>query len=211
MNDVKVNNEEISKKDEKQSTLCKRYASYTFENDDNGRSWLTDTCRRYVESFDLMHELCEGIMFCGTKVHPTGTGKTFYAGCIANELISKGKSVLMPEICSLIRQMNNTNPCKKDLLEEISSVSLLVIDDLGMENIIPNGYENLYEVIDTRYRSGKPLITTTHLTIEEVKERREEENIFARMIYDRVLAMCRPMEIIGENMRLKNREMGINF
>ena len=46
---------------------------------------------------------------------------------------------------------------------------LLILDDFGMERGTEYGLEQVYSVIDSRYRSGKPLIATTNLTLEELQ------------------------------------------
>lgn len=46
---------------------------------------------------------------------------------------------------------------------------LLIIDDFGMERDTSYGLEQLYNVIDSRYRSKKPLIVTTNLTLQELQ------------------------------------------
>ena len=53
-------------------------------------------------------------------------------------------------------------------------------------------------MIDSRYRSGKPLIATTNLTLEELQH--PQDTPHAR-IYDRLLAMCAPVLFTGGNFR----------
>ena len=53
-------------------------------------------------------------------------------------------------------------------------------------------------MIDSRYRSRKPLIVTTNLTLEELQN--PEDTPHAR-IYDRLIEMCSPVCITGENFR----------
>ena len=53
-------------------------------------------------------------------------------------------------------------------------------------------------MVDSRYRSGKPLIVTTNLTLEELQN--PEDTAHAR-IYDRLTEMCCPVCITGENFR----------
>ena len=43
---------------------------------------------------------------------------------------------------------------------------LLILDDFGMERGTEYGLEQVFNVIDSRYRSGKPLIVTTNLTLD---------------------------------------------
>ena len=53
-------------------------------------------------------------------------------------------------------------------------------------------------MIDSRYRSKKPLIVTTNLTLEELQN--PEDTAHAR-IYDRLIEMCSPVRFTGENFR----------
>ncbi len=75
---------------------------------------------------------------------------------------------------------------------------MLIIDDFGMERSTEYGLEQVYNVIDSRYHSKKPLIVTTNLTLEQMQ--RPEDTPHAR-IYDRLLEMCAPVRFTGENFR----------
>ena len=57
-------------------------------------------------------------------------------------------------------------------------------------------------MIDSRYRSGKPLIVTTNLTLDGLHN--PEDTAHSR-IYDRLLSMCVPVRFTGENFRQENR------
>lgn len=46
---------------------------------------------------------------------------------------------------------------------------LLIIDDLGAERGTDYSLERVYDIIDSRYRSNKPIILTTNLTMEQMK------------------------------------------
>ncbi|WP_172455331.1 ATP-binding protein, partial [Acetatifactor muris] len=80
----------------------------------------------------------------------------------------------------------------------LCSFHLLILDDFGMERGTEYGLEQVYNVIDSRYRSQKPLIVTTNLTLEELQN--PEDTAHAR-IYDRLTEMCTPVRITGENFR----------
>ena len=75
---------------------------------------------------------------------------------------------------------------------------MLILDDFGMERGTEYGLEQVYNVVDSRYRSQKPLIVTTNLTLEELQH--PEDTAHAR-IYDRLLEMCCPVFFTGENIR----------
>ena len=61
---------------------------------------------------------------------------------------------------------------KNTYIKNLCRVPLLILDDFGMERGTEYGLEQIYAVIDGRYRSGKPLIATTNLTLQELRIRR---------------------------------------
>ena len=83
-------------------------------------------------------------------------------------------------------------------LERLNDHNLLIIDDLGIERDTEYALEQVYNIIDTRYKSGKPLIITTNLTLEELKNPIDAAH---KRIYDRVLGMCVPVMFNGSNFR----------
>ena len=76
---------------------------------------------------------------------------------------------------------------------------MLIIDDLGAERKSEFMQEQVYNIIDARYRSGLPMIITTNLTIKQLTE--PAEIGFSR-IYDRILERCHPMELTGDSRRI---------
>ena len=74
---------------------------------------------------------------------------------------------------------------------------LLILDDFGMERQTEYALEQVFNVVDARYRSGKPLIITTNLSVAELKNPKSRDH--AR-IYDRILEMCQPVNF-GNNGR----------
>ena len=75
---------------------------------------------------------------------------------------------------------------------------LHILDDFGMERGTEYGLEQVFNVIDSRYRSGKPLIVTTNLALDDL--RNPEDTAHSR-IYDRLLSMCVPVRFTGDNFR----------
>ena len=59
----------------------------------------------------------------------------------------------------------------------------------------------MFNVIDSRYRSKKPLIVTTNLTLDEIKH---PADLARARIYDRVLERCVPLRINNRNIRQEN-------
>ena len=166
---------------------------WTFEND-NGRSPQMHHAHRYVEQWQTMRTENLGLLLWGG----VGTGKSFLAGCIANALMKQEVPVRMTNFARILNELNSSFSGRNDVVDKLCRYPLLIIDDFGMERGTEYGLEQVYNVIDSRYRSRKPLIVTTNLTLEELQH--PEDTAHAR-IYDRLLEMCSPLCFTGENLR----------
>ena len=111
------------------------------------------------------------------------------------------------EVVKLIWILNRlTGTYGEERIEFISSLNdyeLLIIDDLGVERGTGFALEQMFEVIDSRCRSRKPMIITTNLTLYEM--RNPPDLAYAR-IYDRILERCAPILFDGENFRKQKAE-----
>ena len=134
---------------------------------------------------------------------PVGTGKSFIAGCIANALLDQGVPVMMTNFARLLNKL--TDMCVGDrnaYIDSFNSFPLLIIDDLGVERNSEFAREQVFSVIDSRYRSQLPMIVTTNLTPEQM---RNPEDLARERIYDRVLKRCTPIRIDSQNIRKQNK------
>ena len=182
----------------KASGLQDRYLhDYTFAND-KGYNPEIEKAQRYVTEWAMMKENCIGLLLWGN----VGTGKTFIAACIANALIENGVSVLMTNFSKILNSLSAMFDVDRNkFIESFNRYSLLIIDDLGIERNSEFALEQVFNVIDSRYRSKKPLIVTTNLTLDELK--RPKDLAHAR-IYDRVLERCVPLKVNRQNIRQLN-------
>ena len=171
-------------------------SAWCFENDDRTNPKLSDAMEKYAENFQKFLPEGRGLLLYGT----VGTGKSFYAACIANRLLEKGYSAKMTNFATLTNDLSGMGEGKNRYIDELNQHSLLVIDDLGAERKSEYVREIVFNIIDSRYRSGKPMIITTNLTGEELRKPDSTEN--AR-IYDRILGCCFPQEINGPSRRRK--------
>ncbi len=168
--------------------------TYTFEND-KGYTPQIKKARKYVESFDTFEKHGEGLLMWGN----VGSGKTFMAGCIANALLNKGIPVLMTNFSRILLRLTGTlNEDKNAFLDSMNSYRLLIIDDLGIERSTEFALEQVFSVIDRRCRSGLPMIITTNMTLNAMKN---PEDIAHARIYDRVLERCLPIKVTGDRIR----------
>lgn len=171
----------------------------TFAND-LGYNPQIQKAREYVNKFDEMQKRGAGLLLWGG----IGTGKTFLAGCIANALIDRQVPVLMTTSGRILNTLTGMfQEDRNGYIDSFSRYSLLILDDLGMERSTEFALEQVFNVIDTRYRSKKPMIVTTNLTLEELKH---PPDLAHSRIYDRILEVCVPIKINSQNIRSISRE-----
>ena len=176
--------------------------NWTFEHD-NGRNPQTATARFYVESWETMQAENIGYLFWGG----VGTGKSYLAACIANALMEKEVAVCMTNFATILNDLAASFEGRNEYISRLCSYPLLILDDFGMERGTEYGLEQVYNVIDSRYRSRKPLIVTTNLSLTELQN--PQDTAHAR-IYDRVLEMCLPILFTGENFRKETAQAKLN-
>ena len=87
---------------------------------------------------------------------------------------------------------------RNEYIDRLCRYPLLIIDDFGMERGTEYGLEQVFNVIDSRYRSGKPLIVTTNHTPDMLEN--PQDTAHAR-IYDRLIEMCSPICFTSKNFR----------
>lgn len=174
------------------------YAEMTFEKDKYPNLMASKFAREYVKKWDEMLEENIGILFQGD----CGVGKTFYSTCIANALLEKEITVYETNLPDLIYDITkNFGENRVEILTKVSKVSLLIIDDIGIERSTGFNLEKYFEIIDTRYKSKKPLILSTNLTDEELHTTDQKY----KRIYNRILSMTFPVKIECQNSRMDER------
>lgn len=183
-------------KDKKRLISDSKYLTCTFENDDGEEKVVMDMCRRYVDKFPEMLEKGVGFVFHGG----CGSGKTYTSACIVNELLDRGYLAMIDNIPNMISRMNFKS--REELMNDIMMCDLVVIDDLGVERDSSFSKEKVYEIIDARYRTGKPTIFTTNLTLEDLSTLKIENT----RTYDRILENCIPVKVDGQSRRKKKAE-----
>jgi DNA replication protein DnaC len=173
----------------------KQMHDWTFANDDGKSPALTDKAFRYCTKWEQMYMEKIGLLLWGN----VGTGKTFFAGCIANALIDSGVPVLMTSFGKIINALSGfSTEDKNGYIDNFNKYGLLIIDDLGAERRTDFSQEIVYSVVDGRYKNGQPLIVTTNLTLDEIKN---PQSTTQARIYDRIHEMTVPIHFTGESRR----------
>ncbi|MBR5874519.1 MAG: ATP-binding protein [Oscillospiraceae bacterium] len=172
-----------------------QYKECTFTADDGADPEASGRCRKYVEKWDKMAENNIGLLLWGD----VGGGKTFLAGCIANALIDMDIPATMTTIPKLVAAMTKDFGAERgNVLHMVANAPLLVLDDVGTERNTEYSNEQVYEIINTRYKAKKPLIITTNLTMKAMKE---TDDVTKKRIYDRLVEMCTPCKVTSTGRR----------
>lgn len=179
------------------------FKKWTFDQDDGGQPNL-EMARIYADNF--MNDFFKtgmGMIFWGN----VGRGKTFTAACIANQLIDNNVPVMMTSFAKIVDEIFSIQD-KAGYFKEFNRYKLLIIDDLGAERQTEYAMEQVYKVVDDRYKNNLPMIITTNLTINELKNPKKVE--YSR-IYDRILEKCVPVSFTGKNYRQEIRNEQVEW
>ena len=185
---------------ERKRKQCFAYADemryWTFANDDGRNKKWSDAMKRYVDKFEDFKLMGKGLLLFGD----VGTGKTYYAACIANKLIDRDYFVRFRTFKNIESEYFNAEN-KAAYVKDLNRCDLLILDDLGVERNSEYMNELVFDVINTRYSMGLPFIITTNLLGEELKN---PDNIKNERIYDRILERCYPLKMEGQSRRKQN-------
>lgn len=173
------------------------YRRMSFAADEGKSPKAIKAAHYYADNFDRFLAENKGLMFLGG----VGTGKTFAACCLANELVDRGFSTWVVTAGALTRAAGNFSLSEETFLK-IRKVDLLVVDDFGTQANTEHSLSLLFDVIDERYKAKKPLVITSNLTAGDFKN---TTDIRLRRIFDRVIEMCvcpiSPVVLIGKSLR----------
>lgn len=171
------------------------YREMVLAADDGSDPKMRAIVDRYIEKRDLMRRENIGLLLHGSA----GGGKTFWASALANAMIDHGNSAMITTVPRLVTAMSQDFEAEKSrILEQVERVQFLVLDDVGIERQTGYMAEKMFEIIDARYRSRRPLIVTTNLTLEEISNPQQMEY---KRVFDRIVEMCQPIHVSGEGRR----------
>lgn len=153
----------------------------------------------FIQNFDNPEE--KNLLFTGN----TGLGKTFISNCIANEILKSGKTVLYQTAPIMLDAIIDYRFGKTDnfIYNNILSADLLIIDDLGTENLNNLKFTELFNVINTRILNQNNHITktiiSTNLSLNNLY------NTYDERIFSRLAGYYNICRFFGEDIRLLNR------
>jgi DNA replication protein DnaC len=131
---------------------------------------------RSLENFDfdfnkkmnraLVYELATGRFIAQREdalfLGPPGTGKSHLAQAIGRAVIHQGFRAWYREAHVFLEELADAtlDGIQKDYLADLTTVPLLIIDDLGMRKLPHTAAEDLLEVIMRRYERASTLLTS---------------------------------------------------
>lgn len=157
-------------------------------------------CERYAATFDPKDPY--GLLLLGD----VGTGKSYMSSAIANRVIDLGFSAFQTDVRYIVNLMEESFDKRQSKLDRVLSYDLLLIEDLGAQRNTSYMMEQVYTIIDGRYKSGKPMVITTNLDPRRINDASGDEAW--KRVFDRILERCYPIEFNGSNRRAaKKMEM----
>lgn len=162
----------------------------TFANDDKSNKLLSRLCENYVKEFTLDSKW---LIFYGG----VGVGKSYAAAMIVNAVIDKGFTARFTTFSAIESKLWNAE-CKSDVYSDLTSCSLLVIDDFGSQRVSDYMGEIVFRVIDDRLKSGKPMIVTTNLAPAEILS---PKDVSTARVMSRMCEKSLPIKCDGKDRR----------
>lgn len=134
-----------------------------------------------------------------------GRGKTYLLNSIAKEILDRNYSVLYMTSSRLFKFLNDYNWAfeeqrykHQEKYDFILDCDLLIIDDLGSEYPSKNDSANLFDVVNTRMISQKPILFSTNFDEDMLTE------TYGPRIFSRIVGNSQVYEIFGKDLRLKD-------
>lgn len=194
----------------KEQSSCSNLIDYHFSdfssdiyNNPSEKSNMTKlykACKKFADEFPNTNKT--NLIFTG----PVGVGKTYLISAIANELISKNHFVnylTAFELNQLFLKYHLADISDKgDILDNLLNCDVLIIDDLGTEQILNKvTIEYMFLILNERAIKNKHIIVSTNLTLNEILDR-YGERIFSRL-FDKRKAQV--ISINNIDLRLKTK------
>ncbi|MBP5427414.1 MAG: ATP-binding protein [Clostridiales bacterium] len=156
---------------------------------------------KFIEDFD--NPDTKNLLFIGN----TGVGKTFMLNCIAFELLRKCKSVIYKTSSQLFDIINKyklqalSDPSFNfEDYQQIFSVDLLIIDDLGTEPQSNSKYSELLNILNQRKLNNLKTVASTNINLSLISE------IYSERVLSRIIEDFNILRFFGHDIRAVKRK-----
>ncbi len=155
--------------------------------------------RRFADAIDERIAAGRGLWLMG----PVGTGKTTLAMLVSKSALKAGRSVAiysLPRLLNEIRENHRADRSHIDLLDRLTAVDLLHIDDVGAERTTDWVLEELYSIVNARYEDQRSMVVTTNILDREALCDQITERTVSRLT-----EMCDELPLLGRDRRMDLR------
>lgn len=184
-----------------QANLGPRFARSTFNTWEQltGTERAFKAVRRFVDEWP--HDEGLGLLLVG----PVGCGKSHLAAAAIQELLNRGVFCIFQSVPELLRRLRSSFGAEAsssdEMMKALEECELLVLDDLGSERWTAWAEEQIYTLIDYRYRHEMPTVVTTNMTLKQL------EKSLGTRIMDRLVDMCLPVSLESTGYRRRRAEL----
>ena len=201
----KYQKELIKKESEKKEKLneIKNARMKDIDIEDKNRYKVIKWLKKYFDDYEKVNTL-KGLYLHGSF----GSGKTYLISALFNELeISKDAITEVVYLPETLRNMKEDFSLVEDKVNYLKNVDILLIDDIGAENVTAWGRDEILGTI-LQYRMNNKLSTffTSNLTLEELEvhlslSKNSEDKVKARRIIERIKELTEDLELVSINRR----------
>lgn len=153
------------------SMLRERFLDKTFANfipfgkDKEKQLYALSIARDFADDFDRHRRIGTWLFFMGN----VGAGKSHLCAAVINQLVRAGRTALFTKAPRLLREVKETfnrdsGVTQSEIIARMGELDLLVIDEVGIQFGTDTERMILYEILDLRYESMRPVILTTNIT-----------------------------------------------
>lgn len=167
---------------------------------------ILDLSKQFLADFP---KSSDNLFFTGRA----GTGKTYLAECIANEVLEKNYLALVLDMLKIEEIINNLRTKQRSFSTKAEQLSkaqndydllleadLLVIDDLGLQtDLLTNPLAELIAILRERNKNKKVTIITSNFDMKDLKK------AFDERLFSRLMQNFKMLPFVGEDLRLKRR------
>lgn len=168
-------------------------------------TWPKAVDRAVVESLLKLNFVDDGTNV--VLVGPNGMGKTMIAKNLAHAVIRSGRSARFTTASAMLTELVAQDGAAglHRTYRRYTSPGVLVIDELGYVAYGNRHADVLFEVVNRRYESGRPIIVTTNRAFTEWGELFPSATCVVPLV-DRLVHHCEIVDIDGQSYRLKEAQ-----